>query len=286
MKPEIKDIRPSPIAGTWYPGNPQKLRASVEGYLAAATVPELPGEVVGLVVPHAGHIYSGPVAAHAFNAIKSKQFDIVVIVSPSHQYYREAILTSAHQAYATPLGTIPIDKPLVVAISQHISQALGFGMEPIANDEEHSLEIELPFLQVVLKQPFSLVPVMLRDQSPSTAHALADAIAGNIKGKNVLLIASSDLSHFHSETQANRLDQVILDQVADFNPDGLYAVHAAGAGEACGLGAIATILWASCSLGADHVQVLNHNTSAAITGDTHSVVGYGAAVITRSNQET
>jgi AmmeMemoRadiSam system protein B len=280
MKPETKDIRPSPIAGTWYPGNPLKLRSSIEAYLAAAPVPVLPGAVVGLVVPHAGHIYSGPVAAHAFNTIKGKQFDTVVIVSPSHQYYREAILTSAHQAYATPLGTIPIDKSLVDAISHHVSQTLGFGMEPIANDEEHSLEIELPFLQVVLKQPFSLVPIMLRDQSPSTAHALADAIAGNIKGKNTLLVASSDLSHFHSETQANRLDQAILDQVAAFNPDGLYTVHAAGAGEACGLGAIATILWASHSLGADHVQVLIHNTSAAITGDTHSVVGYGAAVIT------
>lgn len=281
MKPQVKDIRPSPIAGTWYPGNPAKLRSSIEGYLAEAPVPEVPGEVVGLVVPHAGHVYSGPVAAYAFNAIKSRQFDTVVIVSPSHQYYREAILTSAHQSYGTPLGIIPIDKPLVDAISQNTSHTLGFGMEPIAYDEEHSLEIELPFLQVVLKQPFSLVPIMLRDQSPSTAHALADAIILNIKGKNVLLIASSDLSHFHSESQANRLDQAILDQVAAFNPDGLYLVHASGSGEACGLGPIATILWAARTLGADKVQVVNHNTSATITGDTHSVVGYGAAIITR-----
>ena len=275
------DVRPSPIAGTWYPGNPAKLRASIEGYLADAPVPELPGQVVGLVVPHAGHVYSGRVAAHAFNAIKGRSFDTVVIVSPSHQYSHEAILTSAHQAYATPLGAIPIDKPMMDAINQHVSQVLGFGIEPIAYDEEHSLEIELPFLQVVLSQPFSLVPIMLRDQSSTTAHALADAIAANLKGKNALLVASSDLSHFHSESRANQLDQAILDQVAAFNPDGLFTVHATGAGEACGLGPIATILWATRILGANHVQVLNHNTSAAITGDTHSVVGYGSAVITR-----
>jgi len=282
MNTKIKEIRPSPIAGAWYPGNPQKLRTSVEGYLAEADTPTLQGEVLGLVVPHAGHIYSGPVAACAFNAVRGRSYDSVLIVPPSHQYYREPILTSAHQAYATPLGTVEIDRQAVNAIDRHLMANLGFGLTPVAYDEEHSLEIELPFLQVALETSFTLIPIMLRDQSPKTARALAEAIAAQVKGQNTLLVASSDLSHFHTETQANKLDQAILDQVAALDPDGLYRVMADGRGEACGLGPIAALLWAAKELGAEHAAVIRHATSAAVTGDRSSVVGYGAAIITRS----
>ena len=280
MKADIQDIRPSPIAGSWYPANPQKLRQAINTYLAEVETRTLAGSVRALIVPHAGHVYSGRVAACAFKLLKDLHFERVVIISPSHKYYPQAILTSAHQAYATPLGSIPIARDEVNTISQDLESTLGVGISPIAYDQEHSLEIQLPFLQMVLQQTFELIPIMLRDQSPKTARALADSIAKVMVDQNVLLIASSDLSHFHSERQANQLDQHILDAIEAFDPDALYQIQSRGEGEACGLGPMAAILWAAKALGADQVEVLCHATSADITGDTQSVVGYGAAVIT------
>ncbi|MCJ7695718.1 MAG: AmmeMemoRadiSam system protein B [Anaerolineaceae bacterium] len=282
MKTDVADIRPSAIAGTWYPGNPKHLRDSIKGYLRNAKTTEVNGEVVGLIVPHAGYSYSGAVAVHAFIAITEMQFNNVVVVSPIHQYYRQALLTSAHQAYETPLGNIPINKGIVGEISELIQNRLSFGVSPIANDDEHSLEIELPFLQCVLKTPFSLVPIMIRDQSMAVARALGVALAEVIKETRTLLVASTDLSHFHSEDQANQLDNGVLGEIAAFNPEGLYSLNESGRGQACGLGAVAAIMWASQALGADQASIVNYATSAAITGDTTSVVGYGAAVITRS----
>lgn len=281
MKSDAVDIRPSAIAGTWYPGNPQRLRSTIEGFLSESTTPKLPGEVVGLVVPHAGYRYSGAVAAHAFNAVAQMQFDNIVIVSPSHQYYPQALLTSAHLAYETPLGNVPINKKMVNQVSDLIHKQLGFGLSNIANDDEHSLEIELPFLQCVLKSSFTLVPIMMRVQSLNVAHILGGALAEVVKGSRSLLVASTDLSHFSSETQANILDHEVLREISAFNPDGLYKLYESGRGQACGIGAVAAIMWAAKSLGADHINIVNYATSASVTGDTTSVVGYGAAVITK-----
>ena len=280
MKADIQDVRPSPIAGSWYPANPEKLRQTISGYLADVEPHMLAGKINALIVPHAGHIYSGKVAACAYKLLSGLHFERIVIISPSHKYYPQAILTTAHQAYATPLGRIPVAHDLVDAISQDLESTLGMGISPIAYDQEHSLEIQLPFLQVVLQQTFELIPIMLRDQSPKTALALADSIAKVMVDRNALLIASSDLSHFHGERQANQLDQHILDAIAAFDPDALYQKQSRGEGEACGLGPMAAILWAARALGADHAEVVCHATSADVTGDTQSVVGYGAAVIT------
>lgn len=280
MKSDVKDIRPSAIAGTWYPDNSQRLRNSIEGYLSTASSPKLTGEVVGLVVPHAGYRYSGKVAAYAFTAITEMQFDNVVVISPSHQYYPQALLTSAHQAYETPLGNIQINRGMVNQLSDLILEQLGFSVAPIANDDEHSLEIELPFLQVVLKTPFSLVPIMIRDQSKAAAQALGTSLAQVIKETHTLLVASTDLSHFHTAAQAEQLDHAVLDEMAGFNPEGLYKLNESGRGQACGLGAVAAIMWAARALGADQISVVNYATSADTTGDSTSVVGYGAAVIT------
>jgi len=282
MNTKIKDIRPSPIAGAWYPGNPQKLRTSVEGYLAEADTPTLQGEVLGLVVPHAGHIYSGPVAACAFNAVRGRSYDSVLIVSPSHQYYREPILTSAHQSYATPLGTVEIDRQAVNAIDRHLLGNLGFGLTPVAYDEEHSLEIELPFLQVALETSFTLIPIMLRDQSPKTARALAEAIAAQVKGQKTLLVASSDLSHFYTEKQANQLDHRVLSALETMDIFELFRLNTSGRGQACGMAPILTVLRACRNLGADKLVIADYRTSADVTHDSDSVVGYGSAVITRT----
>jgi MEMO1 family protein len=278
----ISDIRPSPIAGKWYPADARRLGQRVDAYLADAGLPELEGEVVGVIAPHAGHQYSGPVAGYAFAALQGLQPGIIAVISPMHYPYYEPLLTTAHNAYATPLGQILVDQEAMLELNQELVTRLGFGLTAVANDAEHSLEIELPFLQRVLHHSFSLLPVMVRDQSAPVMHALGDALATVLKNRSPILVASSDLSHFYPQPVAEQLDREFLAQVQAFDPSGVLRVEAEGRGFACGHGAVAAVLWASRVLGADRVQIVKHATSGDITGDYDRVVGYAAAVIMRS----
>jgi len=274
-------VRPSPIAGTWYSADSEQLRKTLDNYIEKADLPNLPGEIVALVAPHAGYRYSGPVAGHAFRAVRGKSYDTVAVLSPMHQYTPQPLLTSSHHAYQTPLGEIPIDKDLLAVVNMQLEQQTNLRLHPVAYDKEHSLEIELPFLQRALVGDFTLLPIMLRDQSRHTSRILGGILAEVLKDSSALLVASSDLSHFYPESMANQLDNQVLNALADFSPDGLFDLKEQGCGQACGLAAIAAILWASKDLGATDVTLLNYNTSAAVTGDRSSVVGYGAAAITR-----
>ena len=280
---KISDIRPSPIAGTWYSSNPQQLGAMVDRYIENANIPDLPGKILGVIAPHAGYRYSGPVAGHAFKAVKGQSYDLVLVISPLHQYHPQPILTSGHDAYQTPLGKIPLAKDILHQIQRALKENFGVGLTTIRNDQEHSLEIELPFLQRAVDGDFSLVPIMLREQARGFSRGLGKILAEILDGQSCLMVASSDLSHFHPESVANKLDEKVLQAVDDFSPDKLFDLKKSGGGEACGLAAIATVMWASQALGADKVTLLSYNTSAASTGDRSSVVGYGAAVITRSS---
>jgi AmmeMemoRadiSam system protein B len=279
----VRDIRPSAIAGSWYEGQPDKLAQVVDGYLDAARLPELPGEVIAIFAPHAGHVYSGAVAGYAFAAVRGRAPDVVAVLSPMHHVYPYNFITSAHSAYATPLGEITVERALVNELDGRLKQRLGYGLTPVLKDPEHSLEIELPFLQRALAAPFNLLPVMLRQQSRASARALGEALAETVRDRNALLVASSDLSHFHNQAAANQLDAAMLAQVEAFSPDGLFEVEENGQGEACGLGALAAVLWAARELGADSIKVLKHATSADASGDTRRVVGYGAAAALKTS---
>lgn len=276
-----RTARPSPIAGTWYSANPSRLRDTVAAYIDNARNPGLSGEVLALVAPHAGYLYSGSVAGHAFNTVQGKSFDYVCVLSPMHQYYPQPLLTSAHQAYRTPLGEIPLADAILTQINTRLKAKIGLELHPVANDQEHSLEIELPFLQVSLEGEFNLVPVMIRDQSRKTARALGEVIAEVLNPSDGLIVASSDLSHFYTESQANVLDERVLKALTDFSPDALFDLKEQGLGQACGLAPIAAALWAAAAWGGTDVTLLNYDTSASTTGDTTSVVGYAAAAITR-----
>jgi AmmeMemoRadiSam system protein B len=275
------DVRPSPIAGQWYPGDPKRLSASVDQYIQEAKLPELDGEVVAIVAPHAGHLYSGPVAGYAFAALRGLNPDLVAVVSPMHYPYEEPLLTTAHQAYATPLGIIPVDTTAVQTLNGMLEQALGYGLARVKRDREHSLEIELPFLQRVLEQEFQLLPVMVREQSHRATRLLGECLAKVLTGRNALLVASTDLSHFYPVKIANQLDAEMLRCIESFEPDSVINAEEEGRGFACGMGALAAVLWAAKGLGANTVKILKHATSGDITGDTSQVVGYGAAVVLR-----
>jgi AmmeMemoRadiSam system protein B len=267
----LEDVRPSPIAGRWYPADPLRLARSIDDFLDRASVPAVPGRLIGVLAPHAGHRYSGPVAGYAFKAVRGLNVDVVALVGPSHYPYEAALVATAHDAYETPLGLVPVDRPALDALRRILPLRL------VRTDPEHSLEIELPFLQRTLGD-FRLIPLALVNQSYELAQQVGYALADLLAGQNALLVASSDLSHFYPQDIARRLDQTVLDAVAQFDPAAVIAAEEKGTGFACGRGAIAAVMIAARQLGADTAQVVGYATSGDITGDTSQVVGYGAAL--------
>ena len=275
-------MRPSPIAGQWYEGEPKALARSVDSYLDHAQLPELHGEVIGVVAPHAGHQYSGPVAGYAFAALRGRTPDLVAVLSPFHNIHNAPLLTSAYDAYETPLGTIPVDDLSVQELNTLLKSSLGFGLTRISNDPEHSLEIELPFLQRALKSEWRLLPIMVRAVEPRVSQALGKALAKVLQGKNAILVASTDLSHYYTQESALAFDNVMLSKIEAFDPMGAFEAEREDKGFACGLGALTAVLWTCKELGADEVKILHHATSGDVTGDYSGVVGYGAAAILKS----
>ena len=279
--PVVSDLRPSPIAGTWYPDNPDRLARQVDGYLSEARLPELDGEVVAIITPHAGHIYSGQTAGYAFRSVLGKSFSRVALLSPLHNYSPALFITSAHKGYQTPLGPIWIDREAVATLEQAMQTRGLPAFLTVTRDGEHAVEIELPFLQRALTGEFQLLPVMVRTHDPGELHAFGEALAETLRQFPALMVASTDLSHFYPRELADRLDGHMLDLIAKFSPESILRADEEGTGLACGVGSVAAVLWAAQALGANAVQVLHHSTSMDQTGDASSVVGYGAAVVLR-----
>ncbi len=276
------NVRPSPIAGLWYEGDPQALARAVDSYMDEAQLPPLAGQVIGVIAPHAGHRYSGPVAGYAFAALRGLKPDLVAVLSPFHNYHSAPLLTTAYDAYGTPLGAVPVDRAAMNELQDILKTELGFGATPIANDPEHSLEIELPFLQRAIASAWTLLPIMVRVQEPDVCEVIGKALGTVLRSRNAILVASTDLSHYYEQQVALALDRAMLEPVEAFDPARLFDVERTGRGYACGLGALAAVMWSARELGANKVQVLHHATSGDVTGDYAAVVGYGAAAILKS----
>ena len=276
------DIRPSPIAGKWYEADPETLAHTVDQYLEDAQLSTLDGDVMGVIAPHAGLQYSGAVAGYAFSALRGLRPDLVAVIGPMHHPYSQPLITTMHDAYHTPLGNVPVDKSALSDLDVILKSEVGFGLTPIANDAEHSLEIELPFLQRIFQHEWTLLPIMVRALDSRVSEGLGKALATVLRDKNFVFVASTDLSHFFKQEAALTYDRAMLDEIESFNPEGAFDLDRAGKGYACGLGAFTSVLWACRKLGADKVKVLRHATSANVTGDYSSVVGYGAAAILKS----
>ena len=216
-----------------------------------------------------------------YKAIQDKPRKLVVILSPYHPYSKDDVLTTAHNAYQTPLGKVPVAEMELTALDE-IVESQGLKISQIALDEEHSLEIQLPFLQRAWKTEFFLLPLMVRSQDPIFLKHLAEALFQVVAEKDFLLVASSDLSHFYPLETAETYDGEMLRRISAFDPGSVLSAEADGSAFACGAGAVAAMLWTSKLAGADKVQILNYSTSADATGDPSSVVGYGSAAVMAS----
>ena len=276
------DVRPSPIAGQWYEGNPTTLARTVDEYLEDAKLPDLNGDVLGVIAPHAGHRYSGEVAGYAFAALRGLRPDLIAVVGPMHRPFDEPLLTTKHDAYFTPLGNVPVDKTTLGDLDVMLKSEVGFGLTPVRNDPEHSLEIELPFLQRIFTHEWKLLPIMVRTLDEKVSEGVGKALATVSRDKKVVLVGSTDLSHFFKQDVALTYDRAMLGEIEAFRPEGAFDLERTRKGFACGLGAFTSVMWACRKLGADKIKVLRHATSANVTGDYSSVVGYGAAAILKS----
>jgi MEMO1 family protein len=266
-------IRESAIAGSWYPDHPETLKKQIKTHLDQVHPAPLGGTLVGLIAPHAGYLYSGGIAAHAYKSLLQQPFERVLILAPSHRAYFEGASVYRLGGYRTPLGIVPLDHEIIDSLCGEGSL---FHYVARAEVQEHSLEIQLPFLQAVLPQ-FRLTPILMGDQSFESCRKLADAIVRACQAKRVLIIASTDLSHFHPYQEAKQLDQVVIDRVSAFDPTGLAKALAEGTCEACGGGPMMTLMLAAQELGANKARILQYANSGDVTGDTNGVVGYLAA---------
>lgn len=273
-------LRRPAVAGSWYPGSPQALTAAVDRYVAG--VKEVPrGTVTGLVSPHAGLMYSGPVAAHAYAAAASGSYDVAVLVGPSHHVGFDGVAVFARGAFDTPLGPMEVAEADAAAILRHTPVARE---NPAAHAREHSLEMQLPFLARLLPAT-PIVPLVMGYQTRETIRALADGLGQALAGRRALLIASSDLSHYQDARAAKQLDGEVLQAVADFDADALLSLLERYPEHACGGGPMVAVMRAARLLGASDARVLKYADSGDVSGDKSAVVGYMAAVFGRFERD-
>jgi len=270
-------VRRAAVAGSWYPGSAAALAAEVDGYLGEASPGVPAGSVDAVIAPHAGLMYSGPVAAWAYRAVQGGPFEAVVLVGPSHHVGFEGAAVFCRGTFETPLGPAAVEEELASAILECTYVARE---HPQAHAREHSLEMQLPFLRRVLPDA-PIVPILMGHQSWATVSNLAEGLARALSGRRVLLVASSDLSHYLPARSAAAMDARVLELVRRFDPDGLCDALKAEPEHACGGGPIVAVMRAARALGARDARILKYADSGDVSGDKSAVVGYMAAALGR-----
>ena len=271
-------IRQPAVAGTFYDGGSAALRDHVDLLLGQARGAKHKGTIVGLVSPHAGYMYSGLTAAAGYRALKGLSFDVVFIVGPSHREFFTGASIYPGDAYRTPLGDVLLNPEARASLAD---ESKYLKISEAGHGAEHSLEVQLPFLQRILGS-FTIVPIVIGDQTPEACFEVGKALASVARGYKALMIASSDLSHFHPYDDAVRLDRQVIDSVESFDENRLMDRLANEQLEACGGGPVVAVMHASKLLGANRSQALFYCNSGDITGDKAGVVGYLSAAFLRS----
>jgi hypothetical protein len=284
---DTQKVRQAGVAGSFYPADPKELTAMIDEMLAQATPPPITGSILAVVAPHAGYQYSGPVAAYTYAALKGHKFSRVVVIAPSH--YEAFDFTSIYDGdgYATPLGTVPVDKEFARKLAEMSStmQLSTQGHDATSKGAEHALEVQLPWLQRVLGD-FTLVPVVMGDQSYESSRALGVALAKLIQSENkdgsTLIVASSDLSHYHPYDEAVKIDHKTLKALESWDYFSMSRNFQSRVWEACGGAPIVAAMIAAERMGATQARVLKYANSGDTAGDHSRVVGYSADVFVKT----
>jgi hypothetical protein len=269
-------------AGAFYEGTAQSLKLQIENCflnnLGPRKLPEIskagPKRIVGLICPHAGYMFSGPVAAHAYYqlALDGKP-DIVVLFGPNHTGYGSALATMNEGVWRTPLGDVEVDSQTA---NQIVHESRIVDVDESAHKEEHSIEVQLPFLQYLYGSEFKIVPICFLMQDLASAREVGQAVAKTIMGKNAIVIASSDMTHYESQSEAEKQDRLALKAVETMDEAKFFSIIEEHNVTACGYGPIAALISAAKILGAKEAKLLCYKTSGDVIGDYSSVVGYAA----------
>lgn len=269
-------IRRPVVAGTFYPGIPETLKNQVLIFLHNAEVPDNYENALGIISPHAGYVYSGQCAACGFNALKQKKFDLAVIIAPSHRFGSFKYSVGKFKEYITPLGHVPVDMELV----EELLKRDDFDFHPGAHNSEHSLEVQLPFLQMI-NPDAAILPILMGDQTSENSKILAEVLTDMFKNKldKTVFIISSDLSHYYNSEKALTMDTLLSENVEKKSIRKLEKNLKSRKVEACGFGGILTLLHLAKKLGYDKTENLKYTHSGEISGDNSQVVGYLSSVV-------
>jgi len=267
-------IRPPAVGGLFYPGDPGVLKREVDALMHRVERATVKGKVRGIVSPHAGYLYSGLTAAHGYALLQGASYSTVVIVSPSHKEFFDGVSVFSGKGYRTPLGTLTVNEAARDLLVERCSCA---EISERGHNEEHAIEVQLPFLQHILGM-FTILPIVIGSQRREYCFELGTALASILGQEDYLLVASTDLSHYHSAGVANRLDSIVIDDINKFDYDRLMSDLETGKTEACGGGPTVAVMVALHKLGVDELRVIHHSNSGDVTGDFDRVVGYLSAV--------
>ncbi len=281
-----ENVRQAGVAGAFYPADSKALTAMMDDMLARASVPKITDPILAVVAPHAGYPYSGPVAAYTYAALKGRKYSRVVVIAPSH--YEAFDFTSVFDgdAYATPLGNVVVDKTFAKQLAKMDTsiKLSSRGHTPTSQGAEHAIEVELPWLQRVLGD-FQLVPIVMGDQSYESSRALGVALAKMIHGSDTLVLASSDLSHYHTYDAAVAEDHKTLAALEEWDYLSMSRNFAMRVWEACGGAPIVAAMIAAERMGANHAELLKYANSGDTTGDHSRVVGYSAVLLLKTHNQ-
>ena len=273
---ENSEVRYPFVAGQFYPADKAELNKILDGFFEKAVLRKNGGgRLLALIVPHAGYFFSGQTAAYAYQVLKQHPVDTVVLLGPYHKamFHGASVWTSG--SWRTPMGDVPVDTELAQKIAAEDSS---FQFTQSAHSAEHSLETQLPFLQKTLKN-FKIVPILVSDASSDNVPRLAAALHKHLQGKNALVIASSDMSHYYPDETARTMDARMLELLKKQDPAKIFEANRNGEGELCGEAAVMTALQYAQLHGKTTLEVLHYATSADATHDKGRVVGYGASAI-------
>ncbi len=275
------------VAGSFYPDNDGELRTQIQECflhkLGPGTIPSVPATVddslVGLIVPHAGYMFSGPVAAHSYYQLaEAGPRTSIIILGPNHSSYGTGVSTCTSGEWSTPLGEVQVDDRLA---SRIVSSSKLIDVEERAHASEHSIEVQLPFLQFIFPRRFSFVPICMMLQDLETSIEIGEAIARSAMESHSVILASSDWTHYEPQAKAVAKDGDALEAVTAMDPANFQRVIEDRSVSACGYGPVTALIHAARIMGAKHAKLLSYQTSGDVTGDNSAVVGYAAVIFTR-----
>lgn len=275
------DVKEPDLAGSWYPASKDVLSSVLDSYLKEAKAEPIDGDIAAIIAPHAGLMYSGPVAAYSYRAVEGRSYNTVVILGFCHRKSFDGVSVYKDGYFNTPLGSLTVDSQFAADLMARGKNIIFY---PEAFKDENSLEMQLLFIKKVLPEA-KIVPIVFGTSSFSCCETVSDALAGMLKNRNdVLLVASTDMSHYHPEEEARKIDLASVELLKNFSARQIFDKSVTGGQIFCGYMPVAIVLLTAKKIGAGKIDILQYSNSGNITGDTKSVVGYVSAVIYKKTE--